>query len=1016
MAANHSATGWAALALGLGLALAQPATAAAHSLPYVPTRLLVPSACSNASTCRGRDVAYIFAQGGGDGAAVQFLALNYSSGVAGGATPEAVTTALPFLKDAGATTAFGAARTGNGTVVVYAGACDGQAGDVWSYDPDAQDATIAGWTKRTTTEAGQQGGRGPYFLGETLAFSTTLAPTMDQPTIYNYGGMCLPPQTDAATWQADGNYTKTMLSLGPASQQPGTAYGLRVASVSGPRVPFAGFTATQLPASVTNISGAVTQQAGFVFLGGHTQQAFINMSTAAVWTLPEESWSYVNVQPPAEEPPPGKELAVKQVHGRAPANVYSRSGHTAVLSEDGRSVVVLGGWVGDVDTPAVPQLAVLEMSQAYSSWRWRIPGAQPGGAGIYGHGAALLPGNVMVVYGGWQTQPAGAGTRRQAATALRFLNLTSMAWAASYVNPNPNAGAPPGAPPGAGLHDAPGAGRSSDSARRLGLGLGMGLGFALLLGVVLAFLRWRMRRRRRQAQHDEAVRAMAEDAKHFLHDTDMAERDGFPWGRRDWRAGGSRDPSQQADRSLGYESLRGGRGDAASAGVSAGVARKPVARALRGGYVPAETRFSAFVSPPGVIHPIFEDDEVEYGHRGTQPGEPLTPTSEAPSDPFLTPTGASPGAPPARASATPSPEHGARRHDPDVQDWAADVDAADALLARYSSTRQGRASPTRRSSGRSTGYLRDDDSRTGSNLSESNRSAADSLRRSASSRREPPKPGSSSSYNTARSGFGALQAEAPGLLMGGRGDDDDDDDDDPDAEDDPDGSAPGSPSKSRPRRGWLGSLRRAFSTSGTTSSTNTASRDESPPAPPPSGSDCEPRPAGGLSGELLRRKQGRRDWEGARPQQQGENEWDIERAVEQRLVQVMFTVPRERLRVVNGDADAAADTADTADNERDHQHHHQHQPQVAELVDPSSASSLRTITTTDRDTPDRERLHIDAAEKRLSHSTDGSGRRSSGAVFTAEAVTFERPRTRVLQMVDSIESRSPEGSPTREAQ
>ena len=521
MATHHSAAVWATVVLGLGLAMTPPAVAATHSFPYVPTQLLMPSACYNASTCRGRDVAYMFAPSGDTSSAVQFLALNYSSGVASDAAPQAITTELPFLKGQGPTTAFGAVRTGNGTVMVYAGACDGDGGSIWSYDPGAKGDAGAGWTRTRTTA--QQGGRGAYFLGGTLAFSTMLAPKMDQPTIYTYGGMCLAPQTDAATWQADANYTKTMLSLVPGSDG---AYSPRVASVAGPRVPFAGFTATQLPASVSNMSGTVTQQASFVFLGGHTQQAFINMSTAAVWNLPEESWSYVNVQPPEEQQrQPGKDLAVKQV--LTDTNVYSRSGHTAVLSEDGRSVVVLGGWVGDVDTPAEPQLAVLEMSQAYSSWRWRIPAEQPQGGGVYGHGAALLPGNVMMVYGGWQTQSSGGSkAKRQAAsTAPRFLNLTSMSWGASYTNPHGDASRGDGD----GSHNAPDAdGSSSDKSRRLGLGLGLGLGLALLLGIVLAFLLWRMRQRRRQARHDEAVRAMAEDAKHFFHDTDMAERDDFP--------------------------------------------------------------------------------------------------------------------------------------------------------------------------------------------------------------------------------------------------------------------------------------------------------------------------------------------------------------------------------------------------------------------------------------------------------------------------------------------------------
>jgi hypothetical protein len=80
---------------------------------------------------------------------------------------------------------------------------------------------------------------------------------------------------------------------------------------------------------------------------------------------------------------------------------------------------------------------------------------------------------------------------------------------------------------------------------------------------------------------------------------------------------------------------------------------------------------------------------------------------------------------------------------------------------------------------------------------------------------------------------------------------------------------------------------------------------------------------------LWRRKQGKSDWEDsagpstptgrsntftgnlstpafrdAGGDTDGEdNEWDIERAVENRVVQVMFTVPKEKLRVVNQDVD-----------------------------------------------------------------------------------------------------------------
>jgi len=37
-----------------------------------------------------------------------------------------------------------------------------------------------------------------------------------------------------------------------------------------------------------------------------------------------------------------------------------------------------------------------------------------------------------------------------------------------------------------------------------------------------------------------------------------------------------------------------------------------------------------------------------------------------------------------------------------------------------------------------------------------------------------------------------------------------------------------------------------------------------------------------------------------------EEDWDVEAAAERRLVQVMFTVPKQRLRVVNADAERSS--------------------------------------------------------------------------------------------------------------
>jgi hypothetical protein len=395
-------------------------------------------------------------------------------------------------------------------------------------------------------------------------------------------------------------------------------------------------------------------------------------------------------------------------------------------------------------------------------------------------------------------------------------------------------------------------------------------------------------------------------------------------------------------------------------------------------------------------------------------------------DPFLTPPATTPTTinPPAgvalfrdaanRAAVPSSPtrESTHQGHDPEVQDWFSDLEAADALLAarmhshanagpstvptvlssgpRHS--RPGRISPTRKASVRSKAAslvgTHDEDGRTASNISESNRSIVSITNtlpsmiasRSASTRSRAvasPSPthgmsadmadggrpitsgGSSSSsantFSTAKSSFPALQAEGPSLLLGkgkeregsptfrtGRSRSNTAGTLPLESESSETIVLPGSPSKSKPRvaSGLWGNLRRVFSASGVSppSSSRGGSpvqrKSRGPDALTPgsaAGTDYE-SPLSGLSalagGRLQRRRQqGREAWltagEGDGGDEKGhgrqahhhngvdtdaidddEDDWDIERAVEQRLVQVMFTVPKERLRVVNADAES----------------------------------------------------------------------------------------------------------------
>lgn len=158
-------------------------------------------------------------------------------------------------------------------------------------------------------------------------------------------------------------------------------------------------------------------------------------------------------------------------------------------------------------------------------------------------------------------------------------------------------------------------------------------------------------------------------------------------------------------------------------------------------------------------------------------------------------------------------------------------------------------------------------------------------------------------------------------------------------------------SRKRPQ-GLIGSIRRAIgaiSTGGERSFSLTATLPSSTAASQPQDTDRSatsspaktranvPRRAASDGGHLLRHKRGRKDWQSAsawqpyrdsdpdpgdwgpepvptprgRGGEDGEDdeegeEWDVERAAAQRDVQVMFTVPKTRLRVVNDDMDRAS--------------------------------------------------------------------------------------------------------------
>src|SRR3569833_1341907 len=536
--------------------LAMASSSSPPAFPYISSSVLVPG------PGQAGDAIFVLTPNGNS---VDLLSLNISSTLrASSLTFQTLTSGVPFLDATSRTTAFTSTILSNGTIIVYAGDCLLTTNSaVWTYQPAATTGSTAGsWTVHGVTANNAP----PYFLGAGLSYSSQLAPSVSPPTAYVYGGMCPSLNQTGSTWQKSAAYSNQMARIVPSADS--STYTVSPLLSRGPPIAEAGFTLTPLAPSISNRSSTVTQQISSVLLGGHTQQAFINMSTAAVWSLPEETWSFSPITPPETL---STELAVMiDVTPREvlPTEVSSRSGHTAVLNEDGTAIVVLGGWVGDVSQAAEPQLAVLEMGAGYGQWRWSIPAAQPSGPGVYGHGAALLPGNVMMVYGGYSISSSATKLKKRQAgsgsssTPPMFFNLTSLTWAESYTNPIGQTGG--NSDGGGGDSSSP----TSSKDRPHGLGLGLGLGIPIVLAIAALLIYYHRRRKRQQRNRDEAVRALAQDHQQFLRAADTAEMMGradvqpYPLGggasaARAWSTGGH-DPYGASRRSLGYESLRGG--------------------------------------------------------------------------------------------------------------------------------------------------------------------------------------------------------------------------------------------------------------------------------------------------------------------------------------------------------------------------------------------------------------------------------------------------------------------------
>ncbi|KAE8350045.1 hypothetical protein BDV28DRAFT_139928 [Aspergillus coremiiformis] len=899
---------WALATLFPVLLLAGPVFAAT---PYTPFHLLY-------STQHNGSIAYLLRSSGNK--TTEFLSLNISQDV-DSAKPQ-YTTLLdnaPFqLVQQQA--ALVPAIDQHGILKVYAGDCHNTSGygALWQFTPDAASSIGNGtWEKIELNGTGQSklNPHGPNYLAAGFTYAST---NTSSSSFYAFGGMCPLASASEATWIAAADYSHSMIVLEPPKPSSLTSYRVSATGDRAPPIPEAGFTITPLHETYRSTSGGtLLQQQDFLMIGGQTQDAFINMSQVAVFSLPQSSWSFATIE--STQSLSRTELAIRE----SPV-VEPRSGHTAVLSPDGGKVVVFGGWVGSTNTPANPQLAILEIGSGYTDsaeWAWKIPPVKDTGiaegTGLYGHGATMLPGGIMMITGGYriaQSPKRSDEAGPQLNSQVLMYNVTSGKWVSSYTNPYKNSHGQ-----GSGAPSKPEGESKSSASRRAGLGAGLGLGIPIIAAIAV-FLWFYFRRRRVRRARDQELRKLALSA----------ERSHFWGGEESHLASSIRRPStREMDVNSDYP-WSNNRGF----GRPTNWRDNPEIMAERTGLltdIPSPTKSSRpplnakVYRPPAQcneyrrsdgtsdIHPIDEREEDEaHGAGGAEMQKRPEPSREL-------------------ALLTPQSTIGGELF----------PEGTAAFVASIGHDKDGRAP--------------DNEDRTSSNLSDSSRSinSAQQSRglvdnQPGSGCDSPEKPGlastqsrstwsrpnavisqekrySSDSFSTAHTTLSQRQAEGERLLPN---------DSEPSSSMD---LVPRPLSISKPRASeWIGNVRRVLSVT----RKRPQSAEDGSIASSASGIDRRstvlgsagplfdyetesklPRRSVSASAELFRRKQGAKDWGAGnlvsreligRPMRDDfgldglldpeYDDWDVEGAAENRRVQVTFTVPKEKLRVVNATA------------------------------------------------------------------------------------------------------------------
>ncbi|KAJ5774552.1 hypothetical protein N7457_009448 [Penicillium paradoxum] len=919
------------------LALISPSTA----IPYTPSSVFL-------SSRHNGSLAYILRpSAGGD---TEFLSLNLSSSIdAEDLKSQTLLKNTPFHSSEQNST-FVSAIDDQGRITVYTGNCHDAFDnpELWQFSPNPKKSDGNGtWNRLPVTTSD-----GTATANYLAAGFTYAAQNAKESSMYAFGGMCPFTNSTDETWISAANYSQSMVVLGPNPYYT-TKFSATTTGKRAPPVAEAGMAV--VPLQATYSTGSKGKQQDFLFIGGHTREAFLNMSQLAIFSLPQQSWSFVST---TSDSRPKTELTVRDM-----ASIEPRSGHTALLSEKGDKVFVFGGWVGDMTVPADPQFAVLDIAEGFggaTEWAWRAPSLDglgiAEGSGIFGHGAVLLPGDVMMISGGYSIPKPSS--KRAAATVqsnsrVYLYNVTSNSWVTSYTNPAAKSSNAPTGDTG-----------KLSSSQKAGLGVGIGIGCPAALAFVLYGCNYH-RKRRVKSKRDSQLRELALGAErsHFwgrdgpdqassIRGSGMSEKKEppvFPW---------SANRSQTSKSSWNDQ----GEGTAERTGLLGGAPppknKRPPAvppvNARPYSYRNSEYRRS---DATGDIHPIDEREEDEAFREqlmATIPSETKATTEMTkPDDPFSDTPYATPRS--TIFGVGLGPFYSRRK---DIGSVDAESPTKSDRTATDLSENSGRSLASNQPVGKvsqAQAVLVDRPRSWGSGRHSLEYLAAASTHSDPDGVAPSDQSVSADSFSTAQTNLNRRQSENEWLLLDGQ---------DPPTSLTPFGSSSPSklPRESKPKASdWvMNTMRRALTMTrrspdnqsdtdhSTTSTAEVASGIDrrstlvgSGQRTPASGLST-PRRAVSASAELFRRKQGAKDWNArkrvsddvfntAQParddmffnapgylgnddicadDEEDVHDWDLEGAAEGRRVQVAFTVPREKLRVVNataGDMDSVSE-------------------------------------------------------------------------------------------------------------